>query len=52
MDINEKEIIKNFLIEIESDIAQIDGGCSNCIDEFLSGRLSKKTLIRGLALKL
>lgn len=33
----EKQIIKEFLTEIKTDIETIDGGCPGCISDFLLG---------------
>ena len=32
-----KEIIKTFVEEIKEDILMIDGGCSQCINDFVEG---------------
>ena len=34
---SERDVIKNFLLEIKPDIEQIDCGCKSCVNDFISG---------------
>ena len=34
---SERDVIKNFLLEIKPDIEQIDCGCESCVNDFISG---------------